>query len=101
MSSLDISVPHNLPKEEAVARLKKLMATLQEEQKDMIQEVSEEWEGGNGRFQFKAKGFSISGNIKVEEDKVSLNSELPFMLSFFKDKIEQIIKSKASNLLAP
>jgi len=36
----------------------------------------------------------------VKENKVSINGQLPFALSFFKGKISQAIKEKASELLS-
>jgi hypothetical protein len=100
MSKLDISIPHSLPQAEAQLRIKNLLASLQQEHKDMIQGVSEEWNGNEGKFSFNAKGFSVAGKISVGNDKVTLNSELPFMLSFFKDTIANVIKDKAAKLLS-
>jgi putative polyhydroxyalkanoic acid system protein len=100
MSKLDITVPHQLPREEAVSRIKGLIANLQQEQKDNIQSVKEEWDENQGQFSFKAKGFEVSGNIVVEDDHVRLTGDLPFMLSFFKDTISNVIKDKAGKLLS-
>jgi putative polyhydroxyalkanoic acid system protein len=100
MSKLDISVPHQLPREEALSRIKSLLANLQQEQKDKIQSVTEEWNGNQGTFSFKAKGMAVSGNITVEQDHVNVTGELPFMLSFFKDTISNVIQDKAGKLLA-
>jgi len=100
MSKLDINIPHQLPREEALTRIKKLLANLQEEQKDNVQGVQEDWNGNEGKFSFNAKGFAVSGKITVEDNQVNVNSELPFMLSFFKDTIGKVIRDKAGSLLA-
>lgn len=100
MSQLDISVPHQLPQEEALSRVKNLLAQVQEDQKQLIDDLSEEWDGNNGNFSFNAKGFSLAGNIQVNENDVSIQGDLPFMLSFFKGKIEEVIKNKAAAILA-
>lgn len=99
MSKLDVSIPHELPKEEALTRIKTLLADLQEEQKDKIRGVKEDWNGNVGNFSFNAKGFDVSGSITVADDHVNVQGDLPFMLSFFKDTIGNVIKEKAGNLL--
>ena len=100
MANLDIMIPHNLPPQEALARIQTLLGKLQQEQKDTIKDVSEKWNGNDGEFRFSAKGFDLSGNIKVEENLVIINGKLPFALSFFKGMISQVIKDKAGELLA-
>jgi hypothetical protein len=99
MSKLDINIPHELPAEEALSRIQGLLQKLQHEQKDTIRDVAERWEGKRGEFSFSAKGFNLSGKIRVEDNAVNINSDLPFALSFFKSKIADVIKEKASELL--
>jgi hypothetical protein len=100
MAKLDITIPHVLPPQEALTRIQGLLKKLQQEQKDTISNVSEKWNGNEGEFNFSAKGFDLSGKIKVEENHISINGQLPFALSFFKGKIGQIIKEKAGEILA-
>jgi len=99
MAKLDIAIPHSLTSEEAVARIQGLLSKLQQEQKDTIRNVSEKWNGNEGEFSFSAKGFDLAGKIRVEENQVSINGQLPFALSFFKGMISEVIKEKASELL--
>lgn len=100
MAKLDIMIPHELPAEEALTRIQGLVAKLQREQKDTINHVTEKWNGNEGEFSFSAKGFDLSGKIKVEENRISINGQLPFALSFFKSKIGQVIKKEAGELLS-
>jgi hypothetical protein len=100
MSKMNITIPHHLPEQEAVSRIKKLLSGLQEEHKDMIKDLKEEWQGNTNKFSFSAKGFDLSGEIEVTPGNVSVSSKLPFMLSFFKDKIGDLIKKKAAEILA-
>lgn len=100
MSKLDISVPHNLSQEDAQKRIKTLLAGLQQEHKDTIQDVSEHWDGNEGAFSFKAKGFNIAGKISVEKDKVKLEGELPMFLSFLKGTISGMISERARKILS-
>jgi len=99
MAKLDLTIPHALPQEEALRRIKGLIKNLQEEKKDMITDVSEQWNGNEGEFRFSAKGYELSGNLKVEEKAVIINGQLPFALSFFKGMISQAIREKAGELL--
>ena len=100
MAKLDITVPHRLSPQEALTRIQGLLRKLQQEQRDTISNVSEKWNGNEGEFNFSAKGFDISGHIKVEENLVSINGQLPLVLSLFKGKITQVIKEKTGELLS-
>lgn len=100
MAKLDIIVPHALPQQEALTRIKGLLKKLQEEQKDTIKDVSEKWNGNEGEFSFSAKGFDLSGILKVAENSVIINGQLPFALSFFKGMISDVITKKAEELLS-
>jgi hypothetical protein len=100
MASLNINIPHQLPKTEALERVKKLLGKLKNDHGDQISKVKEQWEGDKANFSFNVKGFDLSGIIKVEENDIKINGNLPFALSFFKGKITNIITQKASEVLA-
>lgn len=95
-----MDIPHQLSREEALSRIKNLLVKLQEEQKDIISNVKQEWIGNNGTFQFTAKGFDLSGDIQVEEGSVGIDSSLPFALTFFKGMIRDVIDKKTRELLS-
>lgn len=99
MSALNLNIPHQLSQEEALKRIKSLLTNLKEEQKDVISNVSENWNGEKGDFRFSAKGFDLAGNIQVNPSNVEINADLPFALSFFKGMIGSVITNKASELL--
>lgn len=100
MSSLNLNIPHNLSKEEALSRIKNLLAKLKEDQKDVVTNVQENWQGNKGSFSFKAKGFNLAGGIVVNDSNVEINSDLPFAVSFFKGAISDMITKKTKELLA-
>ena len=100
MATLDIAIPHNLPQQEALTRIRGLLEQLRKEQAGTISDVNETWNGNEGDFSFSAKGFDLAGKITVEENQVSINSQLPFALSFFKGKISEVIREKAGELLS-
>lgn len=99
MSKLAIEIPHQLSQEEALQRIKNLLTNLKEEQKDVIADVKENWQGSTGDFSFSAKGFDLAGNIEVNPGSVDINADLPFALSFFKGMISNVITEKAKALL--
>ena len=100
MAKLEIDIPHNLSAQEALKRIQGLLQQLQREQVGTVTDVSEVWDGNEGQFSFSAKGFDLSGKIKVEENRVNINGQLPFALSFFKGKISELIREKAGELLS-
>jgi hypothetical protein len=100
MASLNMDIPHQLPKEEALTRIKKLLGNLKEEQKQYISNVQENWTGDKGKFSFTAKGFDCSGTIQVNDTNVEIDSQVPFAVSLFKGKITSMITEKAKQLLA-
>ena len=100
MATLDISIPHQLAPQEALNRIQVLLQRLQREHGDTVKDVKESWNGNEGQFSFSAKGFDLSGKIKVEEDQVHIDGKLPFTLSFFKGPITEVIRKKAGELLA-
>ncbi|MDF2192462.1 polyhydroxyalkanoic acid system family protein [Paraflavitalea sp. CAU 1676] len=99
MSALNLNIPHQLSQDEALKRIKSLLTNLKEEQKDVISNVAENWQGEKGDFSFSAKGFDLAGNIQVTPSNVEINADLPFALSFFKGMIGSVITNKANELL--
>jgi hypothetical protein len=100
MGKIDVKIPHKLTDTEALARVREIIADLETRYGDTIGPVTQEWEGHEGRFGFKAKGFTIKGKIYVGVDTVRLSSELPFILSLYRAKIAHTIETKGQELLA-
>ena len=100
MSDLNVSIPHSLPAEEALSRIKDLLGNLKNDHKDLVENTEENWDGNAGQFSFSAKGFNLSGTINVNPSSVDIDAKLPFALSFFKGKIAQVITDKAKELLS-
>jgi hypothetical protein len=100
MSRLTLNIPHNLPKEEALKRIKNLLTNLKKEQAQNISNVNEVWDDDKGNFSFRAKGFDLSGIIKVNPSSVEIDSKLPFAVSLFKGTISSMITAKAEQLLS-
>jgi hypothetical protein len=99
MASLKTSIQHQLPKEEAVTRIRQLLSDTRKQHAGMVENLKEDWEGNTGKFSFTAKGFDVAGTLTVRDSTVELDGTIPFALSFFKGKIVQVIKDRAESLL--
>ena len=95
-----MSVSHNLPKEEALKRIKTLLGEVKTQFAENIYNLNERWDGDTGTFSFSAMGFSVSGTLTVKPDSVELAGNLPLAAGFFKGKIEKVVKERAKTLLA-
>lgn len=100
MSSIKMNIPHQLTQQEALSRIKQLLAKLQHEQKDIISNVKEDWQGETGNFQFTTKGFDLSGHIRVKTTSVEIDANVPFAVTLFKGKIKQVIEKNARVILS-
>lgn len=101
MPALKFSVPHQLGRQEARRRLDSLFPKLQTQYSQFINQVDYEWHGDTCNFDLKVKGFTISGDLTVEEALVNMSLNLPFAAMLFKDKIQQTIESQSKVLLGP
>lgn len=100
MPKMSIVVPHSLPQEEAMSRIKRLLGQVKADYGDRVTDLREDWAGNRGEFAFKAMGFAVSGALDVKPTEVTLNGSLPFAAMPFKSKIESTIKERATQLLA-
>ncbi|MES2331775.1 MAG: polyhydroxyalkanoic acid system family protein [Bacteroidota bacterium] len=101
MAHFDMSIPHQLSKEDALIRIKNLLSETKKQHGDKISNLQEEWRDNIGAFSFTVMGFDVSGILTVNEDTIGLDADLPFAASLFKGKIRDIISEKAGELLRP
>ena len=99
MNHLEISVPHNLSREDAAGRTKHLLYGLQIRNKGMIKQVSEYWRGNECNFVIASKGFTISGNIYVGKYAIQVEGNLPWFFTFHKIAITEAVKNQLNILL--
>jgi hypothetical protein len=99
MPTLEMTINHNLPQEEALRRIKKLLSETKREHGDKIQNLKETWNGNEGNFSFKAQGYDISGTMVVTPSSIELIGKIPFAVSLFKGMITRAINQKAAELL--
>ncbi|HEX3385519.1 MAG TPA: polyhydroxyalkanoic acid system family protein [Mucilaginibacter sp.] len=99
MPTLEMTIPHSLPQQEALQRIKKLLSETKRDHGDKIQDLAETWNGNEGNFSFKAQGYDISGTLTVNPSSVELKGKIPFAVSLFKGRITRMINEKAAELL--
>lgn len=99
MANFNMSVPHHLPQDEALDRIKNLLGEAKRDHGDKISDLTENWNGNTGTFSFKAMGFAVSGTLTVQPTTIDIDADLPFAASMFKGTIKSLINQKAGELL--
>ena len=100
MPSLSLTHSHSLGKQEALDRLQRFLARVKERHQDKVSNLQETWNDNQMTYSFSAYGFSVKGDMVVEDDQVKVNGQLPIAAMMFKGKIEQTIKDELNRVLA-
>ncbi|MCW3119810.1 MAG: hypothetical protein JWM28_3892 [Chitinophagaceae bacterium] len=99
MPELNVSIPHQLPQEEALQRVKSLLDKIKSQHDDKISNLRQEWNGNTGLFSFLIMGFEVSGTLTVQDSSVELASDIPLPAVLFKGKIKSVIEEEGKKLL--
>ncbi len=100
---------HNISKEEAIQKIDSFLDDLMRRQFPgdvAIKEASKSWSEDAMRFSFKAKkgffGATISGVIRVNDDSVVMDSDLPGLVTAFvsEDQIRNVINEQLDGLFS-
>ena len=100
MKSLKLIIPHSLPQDEALARIRHLITNLEHDQKDKISDIDEHWHNETCKFRFSALGYKVSGVLSVHRSTIELHAKVPFAVFLFRNKIKALISEKAEELLS-
>jgi hypothetical protein len=100
MPKINLSVAHNLGRDEAKRRIANLMADSRARFADKVTDVVESWNEYLDTFSFKAMGFSVSGTLEVQPAQVLIEMNVPFAAYLMKARIESEIRAHAQELLA-
>ena len=95
MSTIDISRPHTLSKDEAKKRAEELAKSMQAKL-----DLQWRWEGDHIRFEAPsgaARG--TTGTVQVSDSTVRVQIDLPFLLRVLKGKVESKVNEKLAELL--
>jgi Putative polyhydroxyalkanoic acid system protein (PHA_gran_rgn) len=99
MPDLTVTVPHRLTQEEALNRIKRIIASAKKQYAGNVSDLQESWNGYIGTFKVSARGFSGSGDVTVGPTDVTLQLTLPFAAMLLKGQIESTIREQVSRLL--
>jgi len=100
MPNLTVSVPHRLPQDEALTRIKELVAQAKAHYSDKTSDLRESWDGYVGKFDVSAMGFSASANLNVQPSEVTIELTLPFAAIPIRGKIESTVREALTKRLA-
>jgi Putative polyhydroxyalkanoic acid system protein (PHA_gran_rgn) len=100
MANLEMTIPHSLPQEEAIKRIKNQFTEMKNNHGDKIKNLKEDWNGNVGNFSFSFQGFDISGILTVDHSSVELDGKIPVAVSLFKEAIKKTIYDKAVEVLS-
>ena len=100
MPKMQVTVPHELGRDEALDRVKNLLSDMKAQYGDKITDLQENWTGNGGTFSFKAMGFKLSGSLDVTDDAMKLNGDFPWAAKPFQGTVEATIRERAERLLA-
>jgi putative polyhydroxyalkanoate system protein len=100
MPKLTMQTAHSLGRDEAARRLKEKFDTVRDRYGSRVNDLQESWTDHTLSFAFKAMGMGVAGTVKVEDDSVQLDAQLPLAATFFRSAIEQQIQKELAGLLA-
>ncbi len=86
---MKVSIPHNLAKDEIIAKMKKVFDELKSEYADDISIKEENWQDDMANFVAMAKGIKLKGALKVLENSIDFDINIPMMLKPFESQIRE------------
>jgi len=96
---LNFEIPHTLSAEDAKSRLERFADSIKSKFQDQAKDVEQSWNGNALSFGFKTMGMKIEGNIEVDDQRLVVDSTVPFAAMMFKGKIESAMKEQLTRLL--
>jgi hypothetical protein len=100
VAAFDISIPHRLGREAALARVQRFLEDLRQSYSHEISDLCGQWDDNQLDFSFAARGLTVQGRLVVEESFVRVAGPLPLAALFFRGRIEQTIRQELEKLLA-
>ncbi len=94
-----VSIPHHLPKPEAVRRLNSGLASLQREYSWLFAIQDEKWSGYHLVFRANVMGRPADGTIDVGNSAVYLNVALPWLFAVLARAAEPMIVREGTAML--
>jgi hypothetical protein len=99
MSGYNVSVPHSLGREAALACVQTFLDQVRHNYGDDVSDVRGDWNDNRLDFGFAARGLGVRGMLLVEDNAVQVTGPLPLAAMFFRGRIEQQIRQELEKLL--
>ena len=100
MAKLNLTVAHDLGREEALQRLQSESDMLKKTFGDSVSDLKENWNDSTLDFSLVAYGMSVSGDVLVDASAVTTNIKLPLAAMMFKGTIESKVRERLEQLLS-
>ncbi len=99
--TLDVTIPHQLSREEAKVRIVSGVARLHTQLGPAVtaQHFEQMWQDYRMTFKVTASGQSINGWVDVEADALKVSIDLPWILAVFADVIRGRVSDEGRKLL--
>ncbi|MBN2296374.1 MAG: polyhydroxyalkanoic acid system family protein [Pirellulales bacterium] len=99
MAKINLSITHDLGREEALQRLQNESDMLKRTFGDSVSDLKENWNESTLDFSLVAYGMSVSGDVMVDATEVVTNIKLPLAAMMFKGTIENKVRERLKQLL--
>ena len=97
--TLKISLPHHLPRHEAVRRLQGGFAGLRQQFAQNLAQVEDKWTGDHLDLKATAFGQSITARVDVRDTNVDVEVDLPWLFAMLAEKIKGQVAAAGTKLL--
>jgi hypothetical protein len=99
VSNFNMSIPHNLTREEAKLRLQQGIARAQRELPAFLGGLSERWHDDTLSFVVSAAGQSVSGRVFVEDHAIRVEATLPWMVAMLAGPLRRQVERRGREVL--
>jgi len=96
---MKIECKHTLGMDTALAKVRSALMQAMFEYSDKISDLNESWNYNVGKISFSCYGFTIKTEIVVEDSVVIVEGKIPWLISGYSGKIEQILLDNIKKIL--
>ncbi len=101
MPLMNITVPHQLGRDEATRRLTEKLEQIKKEHTYTVSDLTETWPDPHSmEFSFKVLGFSLTGDVVSLDDAVRIGVDLPFAAMLMQKTIESQVTKELTQVLS-
>jgi hypothetical protein len=101
MPKLTLSIPHQLTRTEAKARIQAHLSEVQRQFGHVLGPIHHRWSGDMLDFTVLPAGQSVSGQAFVEDHVVRVEVALPWMFALLTAAVKQKVERQGQILLGP